>query len=53
MEFREHIDDIRNRLKSNQYPSNEQAIRTGIVDRILLNLGWRMYVLPPEIRGTL
>ena len=43
MEFREHIDDIRNRLKSNQYPSNEQAIRIGIVDRILLNLGWRMY----------
>ena len=37
--IREQIDDIRNRLKNREYP-NEQAVRQGIVDPLLRNLGW-------------
>ena len=43
MELKEHVDDIRNRLKDDQYPNTEQAIRNGIVDRILLCLGWETF----------
>lgn len=39
MELKEHIDDIRNRLKNEEYP-NERAVRQCIIDRLLLNLGW-------------
>ena len=42
MELTEHIDDIRNRLKSEEYP-NERAVRQCIIDRLLLNLGWPTY----------
>ncbi|MCY3744082.1 MAG: type I restriction enzyme HsdR N-terminal domain-containing protein [Candidatus Poribacteria bacterium] len=37
--IKEQIDDIRNRLKNKEYP-NEQAVRQGIVDPLLRNLGW-------------
>ena len=37
--IKEQIDDIRNRLKNKGYP-NEQAVRLGIIDRLLSNLGW-------------
>ena len=43
MELKEHVDDICNRLKDDQYPNTEQAIRNGIVDRILLCLGWETF----------
>ena len=43
MELIECIQDIRTRLKSDQYPSTEQAIRVGIVDRILSSLGWKTF----------
>lgn len=43
MGLREHIEDIRNRLKSNQYPGGKQAVRQGIIDRLLSNLSWPMY----------
>ncbi len=39
MELKEHIDDIRNRLKNKEYP-NEQAVRQCIIDRLLYKLGW-------------
>ena len=37
--IKEQIDNIRNRLKNKEYP-NEQAVRQGIVDPLLRNLGW-------------
>lgn len=37
--IKEQIDNIRNRLKNREYP-NEQAVRQGIVDPLLRNLGW-------------
>lgn len=39
MTLKEHIDDIGKRLKNNEF-SSEQAVRQGIIDRLLLNLGW-------------
>lgn len=42
MTLKEHIDDISNRLKNKEFP-NEQAVRQGIIDRLLLNLGWPTY----------
>ena len=39
MELKEHIDDIRNRLKDEEYP-NERAVRQCIIDRLLCKLGW-------------
>ena len=33
--LKEHIDDIGNRLKNNEFP-NEQAVRQGIIDRRFL-----------------
>ena len=42
MELREHIDDIRNRLKNEEYP-NERAVRQCIIDRLLYKLGWPTY----------
>ena len=37
--IKEQIENIRNRLKNGEYP-NEQAVRQGIVDPLLKNLGW-------------
>ena len=55
MTLKEHIDDIGNRLKNNEFP-NEQAVRQGIIDRLLLNLGWPTYdtqiVYPEYSVGT-
>ena len=42
MELKEHIDDIRNRLKNEEYP-NERAVRQCIIDRLLYKLGWPTY----------
>ena len=42
MELKEHINDIRNRLKNEEYP-NERAVRQCIIDRLLCKLGWPMY----------
>ena len=39
MELKEHIDDICNRLKDEEYP-NERAVRQCIIDRLLRKLGW-------------
>lgn len=39
MALKEHIDNVRDRLKNKEYP-NEQAVRQGIVDPLLRNLGW-------------
>ena len=39
MELKEVIDDIRNRLKDEEYP-NERAVRQCIIDRLLRKLGW-------------
>ena len=46
MELKEHIDDIRNRLKNEEYP-NERAVRQCIIDRLLYKLGWPTYA--PQI----
>ena len=46
MELKEHIDDIRNRLKNEEYP-NERAVRQCIIDRLLCKLGWPTYA--PQI----
>ena len=46
MELKEHIDDIRNRLKNGEYP-NERAVRQCIIDRLLYKLGWPTYA--PQI----
>ena len=46
MELKEHIDDIRNRLKNGEYP-NERAVRQCIIDRLLCKLGWPTYA--PQI----
>lgn len=55
MTLKEHIDDISNRLKNDEFP-NEQAVRQGIIDRLLLNLGWPTYdtqiVYPEYSVGT-
>ena len=42
MELKEHIDDIHNRLKNEEYP-NERAVRQCIIDRLLCKLGWPTY----------
>jgi len=42
MELKEHIDDIRSRLKQKLFP-NETAVRQGIVDRLLNTLGWQTF----------
>lgn len=42
MELKRHIDDIRNRLKNEEYP-NERAVRQCIIDRLLCQLGWLTY----------
>lgn len=50
MTLKDHIDDISNRLKDKEF-SSEQAVRQGIVDRLLLNLGWPTYdtqIVHPE-----
>ncbi len=39
MEIKAHIDDIRSRLEREQF-RNETAVRQGIVDRLLISLGW-------------
>ena len=39
MTLKEHINDIRDRLRDKKYP-NEQAVRQGIVDPLLRRLGW-------------
>ena len=39
MSLKEHIDDIGNRLKNKEF-SSEQAVRQGIIDPLLRNLGW-------------
>lgn len=39
MELNEHIDDIRIRLKNEEFP-NERAVRQCIIDRLLCKLGW-------------
>ena len=53
--LKEHIDDISHRLKNDEFP-NEQAVRQGIIDRLLLNLGWPTYdtqiVYPEYSVGT-
>ena len=36
---KKHINDIRNRLKNEEYP-NERAVRQCIIDRLLRELGW-------------
>ena len=41
MELKEHIDDIRNRLEQKLFP-NETAVRQGIVNELLRELGWPM-----------
>ena len=50
MTLKDHIDDIGHRLKDKEF-SSEQAVRQGIVDRLLLNLGWPTYdtqIVHPE-----
>ena len=50
MALREHIDDIRFRLDRKQF-ANEQAVRLGIVDRLLTALEWPTYdpqIVSPE-----
>ena len=42
MELKEHIEDIHNRLKNEEYP-NERAVRQCIIDRLLCKLGWPTY----------
>ena len=42
MAFKEHIDDIRNGLEQNDYTS-EALVRQGIVDRLLIALGWSTF----------
>ncbi|MXY99110.1 DUF4268 domain-containing protein [Candidatus Poribacteria bacterium] len=42
MELKEHIDDIRSRLKQKLF-LNETAVRQGIVDRLLNALGWQTF----------
>ncbi|MYC78069.1 hypothetical protein F4X10_20090, partial [Candidatus Poribacteria bacterium] len=42
MTLKEHIDDIGSRLKNEEF-SSEQAVRQGIVDRLLFHLGWPMH----------
>lgn len=42
MNLEDHISDIQNKLKNNQYP-NEQSISQGIVLRILQAIGWPVY----------
>lgn len=37
--LKEHIEDISNRLKNDEFP-NEQAVRQGIVNPLLRSLGW-------------
>ena len=39
MALKEHIDNVRDRLKNEEYP-NEQAVRLGIIDPLLRILGW-------------
>ena len=41
MELKEHINDIRNRLEQKLFP-NETAVRQGIVNELLRELGWPM-----------
>ena len=50
MAFKEHIDDIRRGLEQNDYTS-EALVRQGIVDRLLIALGWATFnprVVIPE-----
>lgn len=55
MTLKEHIDDIGNRLRNEEFP-NEQAVRQGIIDRLLISLGWPTYntqiVYPEYTVGT-
>lgn len=39
MTLKEHIDNVRNKLKNKEYP-NEQAVRLGIIDPLLRILDW-------------
>lgn len=39
MTLKEHIDDIRNELENQQF-TNETAVRSGIIDPLLKELGW-------------
>lgn len=39
MALKEHIDNVRNKLKNKEYP-NEQAVRLGIIDPLLRILDW-------------
>ena len=39
MALKEHIDNVRDRLKNKEYP-NEQAVRLGIIDPLLRILDW-------------
>lgn len=41
MTLKEHIDDIRNELEHQQF-TNETAVRSGIIDPLLKELGWPM-----------
>lgn len=41
MTLKEHIDDIRNELVNQQF-TNETAVRSGIIDPLLKELGWPM-----------
>lgn len=41
MTLKEHIDDIRNELENQQF-TNEIAVRSGIIDPLLKELGWPM-----------
>lgn len=41
-DMKEHIQDIRSRLKAEQF-SSETAVRQGIIDRLLINLGWSTF----------
>ena len=55
MTLKEHIDDIGTRLRKEEFP-NEQAVRQGIIDRLLINLDWPTYdpqiVYPEYTVGT-
>ena len=42
MALKEHIDDIRRGLEQNDYTS-EALVRQGIVDRLLISLGWSTF----------
>ena len=52
MTLKEHIDDIRNELEHQQF-TNETAVRSGIIDPLLKELGWpvsKTQVVFPEYR---